>query len=116
MPIYKILENVAFDPERIEAVAKAFEDAIRDLRIEDRQSDLSHQIAKAIFEAAQRGERAPDKLKHAALSAVDLGETSRSDRIERSKAITKPHPTVLIAEDDEIFAYAAAKYLESHGY
>lgn len=117
MPIYSILQNCAFEPKHIEPIAKAFEDALRDLRIKDRNSPSAHELAKAIFQVAQRGERDPERLQRAATelimrSSIDLkagvGGPRESEVNER--------PTVLIVEDDEAFAYAAARYLESKGY
>ena len=68
MAIYRVLQNAAFNPERIELVAKAYEDALRSLNLIDRSDPLTELIAKQIFEAAQRGERDPDRLRQAAIN------------------------------------------------
>jgi CheY-like chemotaxis protein len=116
MPIYNILQNSAFEPERIEAVAKAFEDALRTLQIDDRSGPEALKLAKAVFEAAQRGERDPDRLRETAVALAGRHLPSAPNDAEAPKPASASRPTVLIVEDDEAFAYAAAKYLESRGY
>lgn len=116
MPIYGILQNVAFEPEHVEGVAKAFEDALRELQIDNRHGPESHQLAKAIFEMAQRGERNVDKLRLSAIAKLGFATLPRSDDIRIGEKTTVSPPTILIVEDDEAFAYAAARYFEARGY
>jgi ActR/RegA family two-component response regulator len=114
VPIYRILENVAFDPERIEFVAKAFENTLRTYDVRDRTGPLAAKIAKAIFHAAQRGEQNPERLQQAAVAELGLSILSVEPVVSTGPSPSRP--TVLIVEDDEAFAYAASRYLESRGY
>jgi len=111
MAIYRILQNTAFDPERIELVAKAYEDTLRSLHLIDRSDPLTELIAKEIFEAAQRGERDPDRLRQAAMTKLGPPPVVR-----KAEAGSASHPTVLIVEDDETFAYAASRHFQKLGY
>ena len=69
MPIVPLLAQSAFDPELIETLVSAYEDAWR--RIEQSGSEFASPryrrvakeiVAKRIIEMAQRGEREPAKL------------------------------------------------------
>lgn len=115
MPIYRILQNAAFLPDRIELVASAFENTLRACAISDRKSILAEEIAKSIFRAAQQGERDPDRLQQAAVA--DLGLVLQSAKSSSPTEVVQPsRPTVLVVEDDEAFAYAVSRYLEARGY
>jgi CheY-like chemotaxis protein len=114
MAIYRILQNVAFDPERIELVAKAYEDTLRSLNLVDRSDPLTELIAKVIFEAAQRGERDPDRLRQVAMTSLDLTSPPAGRKAEVDNAAW--HRTVLIVEDDDAFAYAASRHFQKLGY
>jgi ActR/RegA family two-component response regulator len=113
VPIYRILENVAFEPERVELVAKAFEDTLHTYGIRDRAGPLATKIAKSILDAAKRGERNPEKLQQAAVAELRL---TISVGLPSSTKASPSRPTILIVEYDEAFAYAASRYLESRGY
>jgi hypothetical protein len=54
MPIYRLLQNSAFDPDHIELMSVAFEDACRDLGFTVREGALRDIIAKAIIECGQK--------------------------------------------------------------
>ena len=113
MAIYRILQNAAFDPERIELVAKAYEDTLRSLNLVDRSDPLTELIAKEIFEAAQRGERDSDRLRQVAIASLGLTSAPAGRKAEVDNAA---HPTVLIVEDDDAFAYAASRHFQKLGY
>jgi CheY-like chemotaxis protein len=113
VPIYRIFENAAFEPERVELVAKAFEDTLRAYGVTDRAGPLATKIAESIFDAAMRGERDPQKLQGAAVAKLGLATSSVDSPVPTEST---SRPTVLIVEDDEAFAYAASRYLESRGY
>lgn len=114
MSIYRLFRNVAFEPEDIELVAKAFEDTLRTYGVRDRTGPFATKIAKSIFDAALRGERNAEKLQQAA--AVELGLSILSVDLPIVAEESSSGPTILIVEDDEAFAYAASRYLESCGY
>ena len=54
VPIYRLLQNAAFEPERIELMAAAFEDVCRDLRLAPEDA-LRDAVARAVIKCAQRG-------------------------------------------------------------
>ena len=116
MPIYSILQNSAFEPERIELVATAFEETLRFLNIVDRKDPLAEDIAKAIFRAAQKGESNPERLQRAAIAELGLAGPLRPAPPKSTDAGKRARPTVLIVENDEAFAYAASRFLEARGY
>ena len=57
MAIYKLLRNSAFEPEDVKRLGVAFEMALKELGIKDRQSSSGETLAKLIIEAAQSGPR-----------------------------------------------------------
>jgi hypothetical protein len=62
MPIYRLLETQAFEPEDISAMTSAFERALRTLGLIDRADPLTTIVAKRIIDLAQRGENDPIRL------------------------------------------------------
>lgn len=72
MAIYGLIESGSFDPEEIEAMTKAYESALADLQLADRNDPLTDLIAKSIITVASTGERSPDNLKERALNALGV--------------------------------------------
>ena len=70
MPIYRLLRDHAFGPEEIKILGDAFEDALRKLRLVNRDDPATEIVAKKIIELAQRGERDPARLRDAAVQSV----------------------------------------------
>jgi hypothetical protein len=66
--IYRLLQNPTFGPDEIRLIAAAFEGALIDLRLKDRDDPVTELVANKIFEQAQRGERDPQKLREAAVT------------------------------------------------
>lgn len=62
MAIYRLLQKSAFGPEDIQLLATAYEDALRALKLNDRDDPITQLVAKRIIEAAQTGLRDPDSL------------------------------------------------------
>jgi hypothetical protein len=60
--IYRLLQRSAFGPEDIALLASAYEDALRALKLNDRDDPITQLVAKRIIEAAQTGLRDPDSL------------------------------------------------------
>src|SRR5262249_1904052 len=63
--------------------------------------------------AAQRGERDADRLRQVAMTKLGL---TAPPRVRKAEADNAAHPTVLIVEDDETFAYAASRHFQKLGY
>ena len=71
MPIRVLLHgNVWFEPDDIEKLATAFELALTELELSDRQDPIAVVVAKFIIELAKQGERDPEKLRDGALKIL----------------------------------------------
>jgi len=62
--------NVWFEPDDIEKLATAFELALTELELSDRQDPIAVVVAKFIIELAKQGERDPEKLRDGALKIL----------------------------------------------
>ena len=70
MPIRLIIRNDhAFSPEEAELLIAAFEDALKELNLTDREDQLTTLVAKKIIELAKKGERDPVRLRDDAVSS-----------------------------------------------
>jgi hypothetical protein len=67
MPIYRLLERDAFQPELVALMAGVFEDVLQTLGLVDREDPLTKMIARKIIELAQTGERDHARLKQLTL-------------------------------------------------
>ena len=70
MPLHRLLENSAFEPEHVEAMSTAFEDICRELGLAQRDDPLREFVARQVIEFARRGEREPTKLKSQVMAAI----------------------------------------------
>jgi hypothetical protein len=80
VPIYRLLQEQAFGPEVLDAMATAFEDILRVLRLTDRNDPLATLIAKRIIEVAQMGERNPNRIRQRVLQSDALECKRQADR------------------------------------
>jgi hypothetical protein len=55
--IYRILERSGFGPDEIQRMTDAYEAALKELRLRDRNDPLTDTIAKHIIDVAQTGEK-----------------------------------------------------------
>ena len=70
MPLYRLLQNDAFDPESVAAMPAAFEETCRALGLAERTDPLCNLVAQKILECARTGERDPARLRECALKAT----------------------------------------------
>ncbi len=70
MPIYRLLENQGFEPEHVLAMATAFDETLRALKLVDRTDPLSDIVAAKVIEVAQTGERDPQRIRDRVLQAL----------------------------------------------
>ena len=71
LPIRSLLvveEKTFFSPEDITALATAFEDTLRTLRLADRDDPIALMVAKKIIELAKQGEHNSERLRALVLS------------------------------------------------
>ena len=73
MPIDRIPENAAFDPDAVNALTSAFEATCAALSLVDRNDPRTEIIAKKIMEHAQRGERDPIRLRELVVAEFQHG-------------------------------------------
>jgi hypothetical protein len=55
--IYRLLQQSAFEPDDVERMASAYEQALIELGLADRNDPLTEVLAKLIVEVAQTGEK-----------------------------------------------------------
>lgn len=72
MAIYRLIASGSFDPEAIEVMTAAYENALIDLGLVERSDPLTDMLAKAIINIASSGERSPDKIKERAINALGV--------------------------------------------
>jgi hypothetical protein len=70
MPIIRLLEREAFNPEDITVLVAAFEDALSTLGLVNRADPITELVAMKIIECAQTGERDPICLRDRALKLL----------------------------------------------
>jgi hypothetical protein len=70
MAIYRLIANGSFGPLEIEAMTAAYEAALLDLGLVNRDDPLTEMVANAIVNITSRGERDPMKIKNRALRAM----------------------------------------------
>ena len=68
MPIRPLLQDGAFSPEDITALATAFEDTLSALGLVDRNDPAVLMVAKRIIELAKDGERNPARLRNSVVN------------------------------------------------
>jgi hypothetical protein len=73
MAIYRLLQNSAFDPEMIQRMTEAYEDACRILKLTDRKTDpITELVARKIIKIAQTGVRDPQEMRRLALDELGI--------------------------------------------
>jgi len=86
MPVDRLLQYSAFEPEDLKAMTVAFEQALSDLKLADRTDPLAEQVARKVIEFAQRGERDPMRLRQGAVEALtDVTQATADKRVGKSK-------------------------------
>ena len=72
MAIYKLIANGSFGPDEIKVMTDAYEAALIDLGIADRNDPFTELIAKTILNVAATGERNSLLVKERALNALGV--------------------------------------------
>ncbi len=75
MAIYRLIATGSFEPEEIEVMTAAYEAALVDLGLVDRDDPITELVARAILNIASRGERDPATIKKRALSALGISQS-----------------------------------------
>ena len=72
MAIYRLIANGSFGPDEIEVMTAAYEDALIDLRVANRDDPITELLAKAIVNVTATGERDPILVKERAINALGV--------------------------------------------
>jgi hypothetical protein len=72
MAIYKLIANGSFGPDEITVMTEAYEGALIDLGIGDREDPVTELIAKAIVNVTATGERNSQLVKERAINALGI--------------------------------------------
>jgi hypothetical protein len=75
MAIYRLIANGTFGPEEIEVMTAAYEAALSDLGLADRDDPITEIVARAILNITSRGERDPVTIKNRALNTIGTGQS-----------------------------------------
>ncbi len=70
MAIYRLIANGSFGPAEVKAMTAAYEAALLDLGLVDRDDPITEIVAKAIVSITSMGERDPATVKERALNAI----------------------------------------------
>jgi hypothetical protein len=72
MAIYKLIANGSFGPDEIKAMTEAYEGALIDVSISNRDDPITELIAKSIVNVTATGERDPKSIKERAITALGI--------------------------------------------
>jgi hypothetical protein len=72
MAIYKLIANGSFGPDEIKVMSEAYEGALIDLGILNRDDPITELIAKSIVNVTATGERNPKEVMERALNALGV--------------------------------------------
>jgi hypothetical protein len=72
MAIYRLIAMGSFGPDEIKAMIAAYESALTDLQMADRDDPLTELIAKSIVNVTATGVRDPERIKERALNALGV--------------------------------------------
>ena len=72
MAIYRLIANGLFGPDEIKVMTAAYEGALVDLNVTNRDDPLTELIAKAIVNVTATGERDPVLVKDRAINALGV--------------------------------------------
>jgi hypothetical protein len=72
MAIYKLIANGSFGPDEIEIMKSAYEAALIDVGITEREDPITELIAKSIVIVTATGERDPRQVMERALNALGV--------------------------------------------
>jgi hypothetical protein len=72
--IHPLFQGRAFDQQMIDLMVVAFDDALRELKLANRQDPMVEQVARLIVECAERGVRNAAALRDCALETIRTPE------------------------------------------
>ncbi|MGE5162419.1 MAG: hypothetical protein ACM3IH_00120 [Sphingobacteriales bacterium] len=72
MAIYRLIANGSFGPDEIEVMKAAYEAALVEVGVADRDDPITELIAKSIVNVTATGERDPKAVMERALNALGV--------------------------------------------
>jgi len=72
MAIYRLIADGSFGPDEIKAMTAAYESALRDLRLNNRDDPITELIARTIVTVTATGERDPVRIKERTINALGV--------------------------------------------
>jgi hypothetical protein len=76
MAMYRMISSRSFGPDVIAAMTAAYELALTNLGMVDRNDPVSELVAKSIINVTSTGERDPQKIMQRALQALGVQDTA----------------------------------------
>jgi hypothetical protein len=70
MTIHRLLQNIPLEPEDIDRLVTAYEEALRALGLSDRGDPMTLIVAKAVIDIGQTGVRDPAQISQLAIKAI----------------------------------------------
>ena len=70
MPIVRLLKGSSFDPESLQVIVTAYEEARQALGLVDRSDPITETVARKIIEVAETGERDPKVIRQRAIDSL----------------------------------------------
>jgi hypothetical protein len=72
MAIYRLIANGSFGPDEIQVMTTAYEAALIDVGVTDRNDRITELVAKSIVNVTATGERDPKVVMERALNALGI--------------------------------------------
>ena len=82
MAIYRLIGDGSFGPDEIKAMTSAYERALVDLKVANRDDPITNLIAKAIVNVAAIGEHDPERIKERAIGALRMHNSTAAQEDE----------------------------------
>ena len=73
MAIYKLIRNTVFEPKDIERLVAAYEQALRALRLKDRDDPITQLVAEKVIAIGRLGIEDPAEISKLTLKELGLG-------------------------------------------
>jgi hypothetical protein len=80
--LYKLIANGSFGPDEIEVMKTAYEAALIDVGITDRNDPITELTAKAIVNVTASGERNPKEVMERALNALGVRSIGQASQLK----------------------------------
>jgi hypothetical protein len=90
MAIYRLLKDTTFEPEAVEAMGRAYEDLLSDLRLADRNDPFTEIVAKEIIRIASRGVHSATEIRAMVLTTLGKPAQPSDCHLTPPAELTRP--------------------------